>query len=195
MSVRIFARQPHAGAKGSSHRASTDKTLHAGGGSSNNPRWRFWGRRFVLVSCVPLLVAASAQATTHVSRHRRKHRAAALVGAKTLGAGNTRLRAGEAEAVVSVARASGPVSAIRIYLSPPSHVAKLFVGIYSGRHGRPYRLLATGFISSAHGGSWAQIKLASVTVRRHTTWLSASGKAGRSRSETRVPRAPASGPG
>ena len=136
--------------------------------------------RFALVFLVSSsLFVAAAQATTQVSRHSRKHGLDALVGAPSMGSQKTKLRAGVAEAVALTARTSGAVSAIRVYLRSSSHVARLFVGFYSNRNGRPYRRLATGSVYSPQGGSWAQVKLRSVVIRRHTAyWLSVLGQGG-----------------
>jgi chitodextrinase len=87
-----------------------------------------------------------------------------LVGDATVGPQADSSAAGEAEAAVTTAGASGQINELLVYLAPSNAAPTVKIGLYADAVGRPGALLASGTVASVKNGAWNVASIAPVPV-------------------------------
>jgi hypothetical protein len=90
------------------------------------------------------------------------------------------ISAGSARAFHFTSRVSGVAKTIRLNLARGRRAHAFTIGLYSNKAGRPGSLLTTGTASSPKAGSWATVRVRSVTLRaEHRYWIAVLAHRGR----------------
>jgi uncharacterized protein DUF1565 len=120
----------------------------------------------------PAVVRTAAATTTTTT-------SGALLGDEAVESSRDFLSAGQAEAFSLVARASGTVGAVHLYLDSHNHARTVVVGLYSNAGGHPGLLLSSGSGPASAASTWTTVSVTPTPLTSATTyWLAILGEGG-----------------